>query len=125
MKLLKSKGQLNVTDSSYTPHMTPPLQAFSAGVGNWVADEVLYQAKLYPELKAHSLTDAQIQQLHEALRQVPEAAVAAEADSEKFPPGWLFHVRWDGKKKSPKIDGNAVEFLKVGGRVRHAYPIVN
>lgn len=89
-----------------------------------MADEVLYQAKLYPELKAHSLTDAQIQQLHEALWQVPEAAVAAEADSEKFPPGWLFHVRWDGKKMSPKIDGNMVEFLKVGGRVRHAYRFV-
>ena len=85
-----------------------------------MADEVLYQAKLYPELKANSLTDAQIQQLHEAIRQVPEAAVEAEADSEKFPSNWLFHVRWDGKKKNPKIDGNSVEFLKVGGRVRQA-----
>ena len=83
-----------------------------------MADEVLYQARLYPELKANSLTEAQIQQLHEAIRQVPEAAVEAEADSEKFPPDWLFHVRWDGKKKKPKIDGNPVEFLKVGGRVR-------
>ncbi|KAL3161192.1 hypothetical protein ABBQ38_009559 [Trebouxia sp. C0009 RCD-2024] len=99
-------------------------QAFSAGVGNWVADEVLYQAQLYPELKAHSLTATQIQQLHEALQQVPEAAVAAEADSEKFPPGWLFHVRWDGKKQNPKIDGNAVEFLKVGGRTTAYVPAV-
>ena len=96
------------------------LQAFSAGVGNWVADEVLYQAKLYPEVKANSLTDDEIQRLHEAIKQVPAAAVEAEADSEKFPPDWLFHVRWDGKKKNPKINGNAVEFLKVGGRVRCA-----
>lgn len=96
------------------------VQAFSAGVGNWVADEVLYQAKLHPQLKADSLTDAQVQQLHEAMRQVPEAAVEAEADSEKFPPGWLFHVRWDGKKKNPKISGNPVEFLQVGSRVRQA-----
>lgn len=81
---------------------------------------MLYQAKLYPELKANALTEAEIQRLHEALQQVPEAAVEAEADSEKFPPDWLFHVRWDGKKKNPKINGNAVEFLKVGGRVRHA-----
>ena len=96
------------------------MQAFSAGVGNWVADEVLYQARLHPELKANSLTDSQIQQLHEAIGQVPEAAVEAEADSEKFPPDWLFHVRWEGKRKNPKIAGNPVEFLKVGGRVRQA-----
>ena len=81
---------------------------------------MLYQAKLYPEVKANSLTDDEIQRLHEAIEQVPATAVEAEADSEKFPPEWLFHVRWDGKKKNPKINGNAVEFLKVGGRVRYA-----
>ena len=92
-------------------------QAFSAGIGNWVADEVLYQAKLYPEVKANSLTDAQIEDLHKAIKYVPEAAVEAEADHERFPPDWLFHVRWDGKKKNPQLNGNAVDFLKVGGRV--------
>lgn len=93
------------------------LQAFSAGIGNWVADEVLYQAKLYPEVKANALTDAQIEDLHKAIKHVPEAAVEAEADHERFPPGWLFHVRWNGKKKIPQLNGNAVDFLKVGGRV--------
>lgn len=93
------------------------LQAFSAGIGNWVADEVLYQAKLYPEVKANSLTDAQIEDLHKAIKYVPEAAVEAEADHERFPPDWLFHVRWDGKKKNPQLNGNHVDFLKVGGRV--------
>ena len=63
------------------------LQAFSAGVGNWVADEILYQAKLYPEVKANSLTEDEIKELHKAVKYVPEAAVEAEADSEKFPPG--------------------------------------
>lgn len=93
------------------------VQAFSAGVGNWVADEVLYQAQLYPEVKASTLTDAEICELHKALKDVPATAVAAEADSEKFPPDWLFHVRWGGPKKSPKVNGHPVEFLKVGGRV--------
>ena len=51
---------------------------------------------------------------------VPSDIVTDTPDSEKFPPGWLFHVRWDGKKKNPKIDGNPVEFLKVGGRVSQA-----
>ena len=93
------------------------LQAFSAGVGNWVADEVLYQAKLYPEVRASTLSDEEIKQLHAALKYVPHTAVEAEAESERFPQDWLFHVRWNGPKKSPKLNGNAVEFLKVGGRV--------
>lgn len=84
-----------------------------------MADEVLYQAKLYPEVKASSLTHEEIERLHQALKYVPETAVAAEAESEKFPQDWLFHVRWNGPKKSPKLNGNAVEFLKVGGRVSY------
>ncbi|DBA81023.1 TPA: hypothetical protein ACH3X2_007229 [Trebouxia sp. C0005] len=99
-------------------------QAFSAGIGNWVADEVLYQAKLYPEVKANALTDAQIEDLHKAIKHVPEAAVEAEADHERFPPGWLFHVRWNGKKKIPQLNGNAVDFLKVGGRTTAYVPAV-
>ncbi|KAL0022080.1 hypothetical protein WJX79_004437 [Trebouxia sp. C0005] len=99
-------------------------QAFSAGIGNWVADEVLYQAKLYPEVKANALTDAQIEDLHKAIKHVPEAAVEAEADHERFPPGWLFHVRWNGKKKNPQLNGNAVDFLKVGGRTTAYVPAV-
>ncbi|KAL0027583.1 hypothetical protein WJX77_012433 [Trebouxia sp. C0004] len=99
-------------------------QAFSAGIGNWVADEVLYQAKLYPEVKANSLTDDQIEALHKAIKYVPEAAVEAEADHERFPPDWLFHVRWDGKKKNPQLNGNAVDFLKVGGRTTAYVPAV-
>src|SRR5207249_2635972 len=35
-------------------------QSFAAGVGNWIADEVLYQARLDPRRRANSLTDAEI-----------------------------------------------------------------
>ena len=42
-------------------------QSFSAGIGNWVADEVLYQSKIHPEQPADSLTAEQVRQLHHAL----------------------------------------------------------
>jgi formamidopyrimidine-DNA glycosylase len=35
-------------------------QSFSAGVGNWVADEVLYQAAIHPEQPAHSIPAEQV-----------------------------------------------------------------
>jgi formamidopyrimidine-DNA glycosylase len=35
-------------------------QSFTAGVGNWVADEVLYQAAIHPEQPANSLDAKQV-----------------------------------------------------------------
>src|SRR5688500_18926483 len=34
-------------------------QGFAAGVGNWIADEVLYQARIAPSRRAHTLTAAE------------------------------------------------------------------
>ena len=38
-----------------------------------------------------------------------------DADSDKFPPHWLFHVRW-GKKAGKTSTGHAIAFETVGGR---------
>jgi len=44
------------------------MQSFSAGVGNWVADEILYQARIHPEQTAHSLSEEQVAALHEQMQ---------------------------------------------------------
>ena len=49
------------------------LQSFSAGVGNWVADEILHQARIHPEQKANSLGGDQVAALHHQM-QVPNTA---------------------------------------------------
>ncbi|WVQ93735.1 formamidopyrimidine-DNA glycosylase [Kwoniella sp. CBS 9459] len=69
-------------------------QAFSAGVGNWVADEVLYQARIHPSCPVNHLSEQNIQDLHYQLRAVPLKAVQVNADSRKFPEDWLFRWRW-------------------------------
>ena len=38
-------------------------QSFSAGVGNWIADEVLYQARIDPRRRTNALTRAEIVRL--------------------------------------------------------------
>jgi formamidopyrimidine-DNA glycosylase len=58
-----------------------------------VADEVLFQARLHPEQLVAALEEQHIQALHSALQQVVQVAVAADADSSKFPDDWMFHVR--------------------------------
>lgn len=69
-------------------------QSFCAGVGNWVADEVLWQSRLHPEQLTSALEPQHVQALHTALQQVVQTAVAVQADSSRFPPDWMFHVRW-------------------------------
>ena len=43
-------------------------QSFSAGVGNWIADEALFQAGIDPRRRASSLTDAEARGLRARLR---------------------------------------------------------
>lgn len=98
-------------------------QAFSAGVGNWVADEVLYQARMHPEQPVSDLSQEQVAAVHAALDSVIQLAVSVDADSHKFPRDWLFHYRWTGKKAS-SINGGRIEFLTVGGRTSAFVPSV-
>lgn len=71
-------------------------QSFSAGVGNWVADEVLFQAGIHPEQKPNILEDAKLATLHQKIKYVCETAVSVDADASQFPEGWLFKHRWVG-----------------------------
>src|SRR5262245_39899652 len=92
-------------------------QSFSAGVGNWIADEVLYQARIDPRRRAHTLTAAEVGRLRARLRSVVALAVRVGADSDRFPPKWLFHTRWSKRLKSPVTPrGERIRYLTVGGR---------
>ncbi len=92
-------------------------QSFSAGVGNWIADEVVYQAGIHPSHPCSALTLAEAGALHSALGTVVRTAVEANADSKKFPPDWLFHFRWvKGSAGAKDAHGHPITFLTVGGR---------
>jgi formamidopyrimidine-DNA glycosylase len=89
-------------------------QTFAAGVGNWVADEVLYQAGVAPRRPARSLTSGEARRLHAALRRVLRTAVAAGADSDRYPRTWLFHRRWTRGSRTAR--GEAIRHETIGGR---------
>ena len=69
-------------------------QSFSAGVGNWIADEILFNARIHPEQRCNTLTDSQVQSLHHYVVNVCKTAVAVNADSQRFPDHWIFKHRW-------------------------------
>lgn len=74
------------------------------GIGNWVADEVLYQANIHPSTPVRAIDEASLRTLVETIKEVLRIAVAVGARSEDFPKEWLFHYRWSkkpGQSKSP------------------------
>jgi formamidopyrimidine-DNA glycosylase len=91
-------------------------QTFAAGVGNWIADEVLYQARLDPRRRARTLTDAETARMRAALRRVIDVAVRLSSDSDRYPRGWLFHRRWGKNPRAVTITGQRIHHITVGGR---------
>jgi formamidopyrimidine-DNA glycosylase len=87
-----------------------------AGIGNWIADEVLYQARIAPARVAASLSRAEVVALRAAIRRVLERAVTVSADHERFPKSWLFEHRWGGHRGADEIAGQRIRRDVVGGR---------
>ena len=92
-------------------------QAVISGIGNWVGDEVLFQAKIHPEQYSHELDHVQIKALFGAIRNVCQTAVDLIGDATQFPEDWLFYHRWSkGKSDSALPNGEKLDFVTVGGR---------
>ncbi|KAI2628862.1 Formamidopyrimidine-DNA glycosylase N-terminal domain-containing protein [Hypoxylon sp. NC1633] len=102
-------------------------QSTISGIGNWVGDEIMYQAKLHPEQYCDDFDDADISTLYRAIRYVCDTAVEKLGDSDQFPGDWLFKHRWGkGKKDSPTTlpNGSAITHITVGGRTSCIVPSV-
>ncbi|XP_048329086.1 formamidopyrimidine-DNA glycosylase isoform X3 [Ziziphus jujuba] len=100
-------------------------QSYISGIGNWVADEVLYQfvmqAKIHPLQIASSLSRESCATLHKCIKEVIEKAIELGADSSQYPSNWIFHSR---EKKPGKafVDGKKIEFITAGGRTTAFVP---
>ena len=99
-------------------------QKFAAGVGNWIADEVLYQAKIHPAKKANVLSDAEIKTIRTKIRSIIKKAVDVSADAERFPSNWLFHHRWGKNAEARTAKGEAITFETIGGRTTAYVPAI-
>lgn len=91
-------------------------QGALAGIGNWLADEVLYQSRIAPKRPAASLTAAEVKALRRAVVTVLTRAVNAGADHKKYPKTWLFEHRWGGSRGAEQIGGRRIVREEVGGR---------
>jgi len=86
------------------------------GVGNWMADEILWRARLYPALPAGQLNLKGLGALYRAVRFVCAGALRIVAkDHSDPPPAWLFQHRWEPGGSCPR-DRAPLRRATIGGR---------
>ena len=93
------------------------------GIGNWLVDEILFQARVHPAQRCTTLSASQLLAIHTQIQAVVNTAVECNAVHSLFPKYWLFSHRWGkGKRKEAATfllpDGTTatVTHQTVGGR---------
>jgi formamidopyrimidine-DNA glycosylase len=99
-------------------------QGFLSGIGNYLADEILYHARISPHRKASELGATECAKLRSTIEKIIKTAVEAGADETRFPTTWLFHHRWGGKRGADKIGVHAIVRETVAGRTTAWVPEV-
>jgi formamidopyrimidine-DNA glycosylase len=94
------------------------------GVGNWMADEILWRAALHPARLAGSLTPREMQALWRECRRVCRLALDTIAGrgnhlprdlNVNIPHTWLFWHRWEDGGRCP-LTGRPLMREAIGGR---------
>jgi len=90
------------------------------GIGNWMADEILWRSALHPKRPAGSLTPAEIKTLHRETRYVATHAFRIIGSSTAAtlpdpPKTWLFPHRWKDGGQCPRTAAALIR-EDIGGR---------
>ncbi len=73
------------------------------GIGNWMADEILWRAGIDPRLRTGKISGVDLRKLWQKLRWVAREAMRWVSPTySEFPRGWLFHERWNKDGKCPR-----------------------
>ncbi len=92
------------------------MQEYFPGVGNWMADEILWRARLHPRTAAGAL-DATTERLfwREARTVCRGALRSIGVDWSDPPKGWLIHERWEKSGRCPR-HRTILDRATIGGR---------
>lgn len=92
------------------------MQEMFPGIGNWMADEALFQARIRPQRAAGDLKPNERQRLYNSLRFIcAEALRVIAPDWGDLPNRWLFNHRWKGGGQCPETGCSLVR-ESIGGR---------
>jgi formamidopyrimidine-DNA glycosylase len=92
------------------------LQSGFPGIGNWMADEILWQSKVHPARPAGKLRPMEIKKMHGKIQSVCRVALRIVGKNDgDLPKSWLFNHRWENGGHCP-VDGTALRRGPCGGR---------
>ena len=92
------------------------MQDLFPGIGNWMADEILWCARLAPSRRVRSLHLAEVRTLHQKIHWVAKRSLEIVGDDwGEFPDAWLFKHRWKDGGNCPKT-GKPLKRERIGGR---------
>ena len=95
-------------------------QKHFAGVGNWIADEMLFQTRLSPDIRCTDLIPSDIDRLYQAMGDILRTAIQTEAQYEAFPSHFMVPHRWE-QGNCPRC-GQALVRMVVAGRGTYFCP---
>ena len=86
------------------------------GIGNWMADEILWRSRINPKRLCGSITGAEAQTLWRNVRNVSRNSLRIIGTDFTDPPdSWLFPHRWKNGGNCPR-DCSALRREEIGGR---------
>ncbi|MFK7925025.1 MAG: Fpg/Nei family DNA glycosylase [Bacteroidia bacterium] len=89
-------------------------QQHFAGIGNWIADEMLFQINLHPETRCFAVSEAQYKALYLVMQEILDTAINLDAHYKEFPAHFMVERRW--KKGACPRHETPLERIVVGGR---------
>lgn len=94
-------------------------QSVVAGIGNWIADDVLFKSKVNPSAISSNLSESSIKRIFDAMLEIVKLAIEKDANYVDFPAEYLIHARGWGKHEYSSECPNCTTELsieKIGGR---------
>ncbi len=85
------------------------------GVGNWMADEILWRVKMHPATLCGALGAESVAALWRGVRRVARLSIDTIDDDWNYPDTWLFSHRWEPGGHCPRCDA-PLSRDAIGGR---------
>jgi formamidopyrimidine-DNA glycosylase len=96
-------------------------QQMLAGLGNIYTDEILFQARIHPKTKIAGLTEEELRDIFDQMKEVLEEAIEARADPRRMPETFLLLHR-DENCACPRC-GGPVKKISLSGRGSYLCPV--
>jgi len=94
-------------------------QSTAAGVGNWIADEILYQARIHPTTPSRDLHQDQVQLIYQHMQDIINTAINTDSIREQLP---VHYITKYGRKTTISCPncGSDIPKTVVAGRGTYA-----